>query len=289
MVDKPKERVGFIGLGIMGKPMAQNLLRNGFDVVIHDLRKEPLDELKKLGAVVATSPKETGAISAVTIVMVFTLEQAEKVIMGAAGILEGANAGSLIIVMSTVGPSFCKKAARVAAEKGVGLIDAPVAGEPGRAVEGTLTIMVGGEDRWVRKGWPVLETMGKDIFHIGDVGAGQIVKLANNYLANNGYFATTEAIALVKKAGVKLEQFLELARKSSAIYWAVLDNQRWLAWRKRKLESGPDDHPWAMTHKDLKATIDVAREFGLDLKHLEFMFDMDVRALLESFSFPEGR
>jgi 3-hydroxyisobutyrate dehydrogenase-like beta-hydroxyacid dehydrogenase len=108
---------------------------------------------------------------------------------------------------------------------------------------------------------------------------------ANNYLANSAHYATTEAIALVTKFSVNLEQFHELARTSSAINRAMLENHRWFAWRNHKLENGPDDHARAMIHKDLKRAVDVAKEVDLNLTYLESMLDMDVRSLLKSYQF----
>jgi len=277
-----KEKVGFIGLGIMGKSMAGNLIRRGFDIVVYNRSREPLEALQNLGAKVAASSKEVGELCNIIIVMVFSAEQAEEVILGKEGLLEGVRNGSLIVIMSTVGPSFCNRAAKMAAEKGVGLIDAPVAGGPGRAVEGTLTVLIGGEDQFVKRCWHIFEAMGKHIFHVSNVvGVGQIVKLANNLITNSGYIATTEAIALVTKAGVNFERFLEIARTSSGINWAVLGNH-WKTWRKQKLESGPDANPWAVVQKDLGLAVDASREFGLNLKHLEFIYNMDTLELIRN-------
>ncbi|MFC1905047.1 NAD(P)-dependent oxidoreductase [Chloroflexota bacterium] len=274
-----KEKVGFIGLGNIGEPMAENLVRKGFDIIVYDVRKEPLDALQKLGARVATSPKEVGEVSNFVIVMVRDRAQAEEVILAENGILAGAREGSIVIISSTLEPSFCQQVAKTAAAKGVGVIDAPVTGGmAGRAATGMLTLMVGGEQQLVDKSRPVLEAIGNNIFHIGGIGTGQIVKLANNMISLSSYLATTEAIALAVKGGVDFERLLEVIRTGSGSTYAA-QGQTWISWYR--LKSGTPDH-LNITYKDANLALKVSKDLGLDLYHQEAVTALDITKILKN-------
>jgi 3-hydroxyisobutyrate dehydrogenase-like beta-hydroxyacid dehydrogenase len=273
------EKVGFIGLGVMGRPMAENLLKKGFPVVAYDVRKEPLDALQKSEVQIVESSKEVGAICSIIIVMVLDDKQAESAILGEKGVLGGAKEGSVIIVTSTLSPAFVKRAAGKAAEKGVGFIDAPVSGGSAGAIAGTLTIIAGGEDHLIERCRPILEAMSKNLFKVGDVGTGQVVKMANQIITNSSWLATTEAVALATKAGISLERLLEIIRVSTGNTWAAQGNT-WLNWWKLKVAKGSTS--LNMNIKDIKLAFETSKEFGLNLTHLEAMANLDVMALLKN-------
>jgi 3-hydroxyisobutyrate dehydrogenase-like beta-hydroxyacid dehydrogenase len=264
-------------VGLIGKPMAENLLKKGLDLLVYDISREPLDALQKIGAEIARSPKEVGELADIVIIMVRDSKQAETVILGKDGVLEGAGKGTIIVVTSTLEHTFCQRVAGIAAEKGVGLIDAPVSGGARGAIAGTLTIMVGGDPGLFEKCRPVLEAVGKNIFYIGGIGMGQLVKIGNNMITNSSYFATTEAIAMVTKAGVDLERFLEVVRQSSGNTFAA-QTPSWINWYHLKHD---DIHnSLGITQKDLDLAVDMSRDLGLELAHLQSMAKLDVSELV---------
>ncbi|MBW2340960.1 MAG: NAD(P)-dependent oxidoreductase [Deltaproteobacteria bacterium] len=273
------DKVGFIGVGVMGKPMVENLLKKGFHVVAYDVQKERLDALQKSGAQVARSCKEAAELSDVIIVMVLDSKQAEVVILGQEGVLSGAKEGSVIIVTSTLTPAFVKRVAEAVAKKGVGFIDAPVSGGSPSAVAGTLTIMAGGEDAVIERCRPILEAVSKSIFIIGPVGTGQAIKLANQIIANSSWIATSEAVAMALKAGISLQRFLEIIRVSTGNTWAAQGNT-WLTWWKLKVAKGSTS--LNMNIKDIKLAFETSQEYGLNLTHLEALANLDVMALLKN-------
>jgi 3-hydroxyisobutyrate dehydrogenase-like beta-hydroxyacid dehydrogenase len=269
------EKIGFIGVGNIGKPMAETLIRKGFEVWVHDLLEEPVAQLERLGAKSAKSPKEIGSLCNPIIVMVRNSAQAEDVILGKGGIMEGAKQGTLILLMCTVEPSFCRRVEGIVAEKKVGLLDATVSGGPEGAKAGTLTIMVGGEEKLLKKCRHVLEGMGKKIFYVGGIGTGQIVKLANNLAAFANRVGAAEAIALATTAGVKLEQLIEVISASTGDSRAM---RGWPAYQARKIREG--EHV-EVNYKTMRAQKALAKELGLHLPLLEFMYQLD---LLEIFN-----
>lgn len=161
------KKVGFIGLGAMGKPMATNLLKKGFPLTVFDIRKDPLEELVSLGAKPAGSPKEVAEVSDVIITMLPSSPDVEAVILGKEGVMEGIREGSIVIDMSTISPTTTKKIGNVLSGKGVRVIDAPVARTVKAAVEGKLAIFVGGDGEVFEECRPILEAMGSDIYHVG--------------------------------------------------------------------------------------------------------------------------
>lgn len=197
-----KQRVGFIGVGTMGKPMATNLLKNGYPVIVYDINPKPVEELTGKGAETARSSKEIAQSSEVVITMLPKSEHVEAVILGPDGVLEGTHRGALVIDMSTIGPASTRKIAQALAEKGVEMLDAPVTGGDTGAQAATLTIMVGGKEDVYRESLDILKTMGKNIFYCGHSGNGEIVKLVNNFFGGVHAISTAEALSLGVKAGV---------------------------------------------------------------------------------------
>jgi 2-hydroxy-3-oxopropionate reductase len=191
------DRVGFVGLGIMGGPMARNLVRAGHELVLHNRTRRKAEELAaEGGAEVADSPAEVARKGAVTITMLPGPPEVEEAVTGETGLLEGAAEGSLIVDMSTSSPALARELARTARERGVGMLDAPVSGGDVGATEGTLSIMVGGEEQDFERAKPLFEALGKTVTHVGPVGAGQVTKAANQVVVALTIEAISEALVL---------------------------------------------------------------------------------------------
>jgi 2-hydroxy-3-oxopropionate reductase len=209
-------KVGFIGLGSIGKPIAMNIAKAGFDLMVHDLRAEPLEELAALGARVATSAAEVGEHAEITCIQVVDDAQVEDVMLGDQGVISGAKSAAVVAIQSTIHPRTMKKIAEAAAQRGVGLVDAQVSGgERGAYVQG-LTFMVGGEKEDVEKCCPVFAASGKSIFHMGPLGTGAVTKLAHQIIVIGTMMSVAEGMLFAEKTGVNLEAFAEVVQASSA-------------------------------------------------------------------------
>jgi 2-hydroxy-3-oxopropionate reductase len=196
------ERVGFIGLGVMGTPMARNLLSAGHEVVAFTRNADVLAELAAEGAETGGGPADVAARTDVVVTMLPTSPVVAEVVAGPGGVLEGARPGSLVVDMSTIDPSVSRSLAEVARERGVAMLDAPVSGGDVGARQGTLSIMVGGAAADFERARPVFEALGKTIVHVGPHGAGQVVKACNQIVVGITYAAVSEALVLGSKAGV---------------------------------------------------------------------------------------
>jgi 2-hydroxy-3-oxopropionate reductase len=196
------ERVGFIGLGIMGSPMARHLLEAGFPLTVHSRSPAPVDALVSDGAVRATSPSEVAGVSDVVITMLPDTPDVEHVMLGDDGVAVGAPAGTLVIDMSTIDPGPTRAIAEQLGKHGVEMLDAPVSGGERGALDGTLSIMVGGPDGAFARAQPILQAMGKNIVHVGPSGAGQITKACNQLVVAATIEAVAEALVLAERSGV---------------------------------------------------------------------------------------
>jgi 2-hydroxy-3-oxopropionate reductase len=196
------ERIGFIGLGIMGKPMVRNLLRAGYPVVVYNRSPEPMQELAAEGAGVAQSPREVASQVDVLITCVSDSPDVEAVLLGQDGAIVGVRDGMLYIDMSTIAPATARKIYTVLQEKGVSALDAPVSGGDIGAQQGTLSIMVGGDVPAFQRALPILQVLGKNIVHVGAAGAGQVTKACNQVVVALSVQAVAEALTLAKKSGV---------------------------------------------------------------------------------------
>jgi len=206
------EKIGFVGLGIMGKPMAKNLLKAGYSLTVYDIVGEPVEEVVTDGASRASSNKEVAANSDKIITMVPDSAESEAAILGPDGVLEGARPGSVIVDMSSIAPSVSQKIAAECAKKGVEMLDAPVSGgEPG-AVNATLAIMVGGKQEVFDQCYDLMKTLGSNVVLTGDIGAGGITKLANQIVVAANIEALSEAMVLAQKAGVDPEKVFNAIR-----------------------------------------------------------------------------
>jgi 2-hydroxy-3-oxopropionate reductase len=206
------EQIGFIGLGIMGKPMAKNLLKAGYSLTVYDVRAEPMEELVTDGARMAASSREVAAQTDKIITMLPDSADSERAILGPEGVLEGARSGSIVIDMSSIAPLVSQKIAAECTQKGVEMLDAPVSGgEPG-AINATLAIMVGGKQEVFDQCYDLLKTMGRTVVLTGDIGAGNVTKLANQIIVAANIAALSEALVLAQKAGVDPERVFNAIR-----------------------------------------------------------------------------
>jgi 2-hydroxy-3-oxopropionate reductase len=205
-------KIGFIGLGIMGKPMAKNLLKAGYSLVVHDINPAPVKELAAAGAETASSAKEVAQKTDVVITMLPNSPHVKAAVMGPNGDLEGAKPGMIIVDMSSIAPLAAKEVAAKAAEKGVEMLDAPVSGGEPKAIDGTLSIMVGGKKELFEKCEGLLSKMGTSVVLCGDVGAGNVTKLANQIIVALNIAAMSEALVLGAKAGVDPETIFKAIR-----------------------------------------------------------------------------
>jgi 2-hydroxy-3-oxopropionate reductase len=207
-----KTKIGFIGLGIMGKPMAKNLIKAGYSLIVHNRSQAPVDELVKDGAQSAESPRDVAQKSEIIITMLPNSPDVELVVLGENGILAGAKVETIIIDMSSIEPLVSQKIAAEAAKKSVEFLDAPVSGgEPG-AIQGTLAIMVGGKQTIFNQCLPIFEVLGKSVVRVGDVGAGGFAKLANQIIVALNIAAVSEAFVLGQKAGLDPEKLFQAIR-----------------------------------------------------------------------------
>ena len=196
------EQIGFVGLGIMGRPMARNLIKAGYSLTVFDIVAEAVEELATEGAKPASSSREVAASTDKIITMLPDSADSERAILGPHGVLEGARPGSVVIDMSSIAPSMSQKIAAECAKKGVKMLDAPVSGgEPG-AINATLAIMVGGNQEVFDQCQDLLKVMGSNVVLTGDIGAGNITKLANQIIVAANIEALSEALVLAQKAGV---------------------------------------------------------------------------------------
>jgi 2-hydroxy-3-oxopropionate reductase len=194
--------IGFIGLGIMGKPMARNLLKAGYSLVVHNRSRAAVEELSKEGAQAAPSSKEVSQRSEVIITMLPDSPDVELVYAGEQGIFSGLSSGKLLIDMSSISPVVARKLAAEAEKHSCDMLDAPVSGGEAGAISATLSIMIGGKAPAVEKAMPIFQTLGKNIVHVGEAGAGQVTKAANQMVVGTTIAIVGEALVLAKKAGV---------------------------------------------------------------------------------------
>jgi len=204
------ETVGFIGLGVMGAPMAGNLLEAGHSLVVHSRSPEPVKALADAGAETASSPREVAERADVVITMLPDSPAVEAVVFGDDGVLAGASEGDLLVDMSTIHPTVSVAIAQAATERGVAALDAPVSGGDVGAQNGALSIMVGGAAEDFERARPLFDVLGKTIVHVGEAGAGQVVKACNQVVVAVTIAAVSEALVLGSKAGVDPEQILDV-------------------------------------------------------------------------------
>jgi 2-hydroxy-3-oxopropionate reductase len=214
-------KIGFIGLGAMGMPMAKNLIKKGYSLTVFDMVTGKMEPLKALGAETVGSSRAVAENCSVVITMLPSSPHVREAVLGAQGVLEGIRKGSILIDMSTIDPITTREIAKILEEKGVEMLDAPVARGVPAAVAGTLVIYVGGEKRVFDKYKEILAAMGSDIIHAGDIGTGEVVKIVNNLILAITNCALAEAMVLGVKAGVKPDTLFEALSSGSANSFAL--------------------------------------------------------------------
>ncbi len=249
-------RVGYIGLGLMGSGMARNLLRAGHTLVVHNRSRAIVEQFAREGAIPATSPREVATQCDFVFTNLPDSPDVEQVVLGADGIIEGVHAGLIYIDNSTIKPETARRIARALAEVGVPALDAPVSGGDIGAREGTLSIMVGGPKDAFERTLPLFQAMGRTITWVGESGAGQIAKVANQVVVAGTMVAMSEALVLAQKAGVDPQRVVQAISRGAAQCWA-LDHKPPKIFRR---DLAPGFKAYMQT-KDLKIVIDTAHTY----------------------------
>ncbi len=206
------KKIGFIGLGIMGKPMARNLLKAGYSLTVYDIVPDKAEEVVEAGAKAGSSSKDVAEKSEIVITMLPNSPEVKEAVLGKNGVLEGAKPGTILIDMSSIAPLASKEVAEKAKEKGVTVLDAPVSGGEPKAIKGTLAIMVGGPQETFDEVEDILSVMGASVTRVGEIGSGNMTKLANQIIVALNIAAMSEAMVLAAKAGVNAEKVFQAIR-----------------------------------------------------------------------------
>jgi 2-hydroxy-3-oxopropionate reductase len=255
------DAVGFIGLGIMGRPMAKNLMDAGYELVVHNRSPEKAEELAEEGnATAAGSPREVAEACGILITMLPDSPDVEAVVAGEGGVLEGIRDGALLVDMSTISPVVTEELSEKLREKGASMLDAPVSGGDVGAIEGALSIMVGGSEEDFQRAKPLFDVMGKVATHVGPVGAGQVVKACNQIVVALTIEAVSEALVLGSRGGVAPEKLVE-ALSGGLAGSAVMEA------KKEKFFSHDFEPGFRIElhHKDLGIALAAGREYGVAL------------------------
>ena len=251
-------KIGYIGLGLMGKSIARNILKAGFPVVVHNRSQSAVDELAAEGAVRANSPKEVAEQVDVVFTNLPDSPDVELVVLGKNGIIEGAHDGLILVDNSTIKPASARKIAEKLSAKNMFALDAPVSGGDIGAKNGTLTVMVGGDASALERVMPVFQAMGKTITHVGEAGAGQVAKAANQIMVAAQMVAMGELLVFSKKAGVDPKKVVDAIKAGAAQCWT-------LDVKPPRLFDG-NRNPGFKAHmqlKDLKIILDTAKEYDI--------------------------
>ena len=255
------ERVGFIGLGIMGKPMAKNLMEAGYELVLYNRTREKAEELAGDGAAeVAADPREVAQNSEIIVTMLPDSPDVRNVVVGENGVLEGISEGALLMDMSTISPVVTEELAAEVRERGASMLDAPVSGGDVGAIEGTLSIMVGGSEEDFERAKPLFDVMGDTVNHVGPTGTGQVTKAANQVVVALTIEAVSEALVLGSKGGVAPEKILDVLSGGLA-------GNKVMEVKREKFLSHKFDPGFRseLHHKDLGIALAAGREYGVVL------------------------
>jgi 2-hydroxy-3-oxopropionate reductase len=206
------KKIGFIGLGIMGNPMAKNLIKAGHELTVYDIVAEKVDDVVKAGAKAGSSSNDVAAQSDIVITMLPNSPEVKEVVLGPDGVLEGAKSGTILIDMSSIAPLASQEVSAQAGEKGVAMLDAPVSGGEPKAVDGTLALMVGGPEKVFEQVKDILAVMGASVTRVGEIGSGNTTKLANQIIVALNIAAMSEAMVLATKAQVDPERVFQAIR-----------------------------------------------------------------------------
>ena len=271
-------KIGFIGLGTMGAPMAKNLLRAGFELTVHNRTRGKEEALVAAGATRAASPREAAAGADVVITNVSDTPDVEAVVLGEDGAVHGLKEGSVLIDVSTISPSVTRTIAAKLAERGVAMLDAPVSGGSEGAEKGTLSIMVGGEPEVFERMKPVLEAMGKTVTLVGPVGSGQVTKAINQTIIAGTYAAVAEGMAMGLAAGIDLEAAHRALSGGAAGSWVLsnraqnmIENRYPLGFRTR------------LHLKDLGIALETARDLGVPVPVTAYVAQIETGLVKRGF------
>jgi 2-hydroxy-3-oxopropionate reductase len=253
-------KIGFIGLGIMGKPMSKNLLKKNYDLVVCDVVQSAVDEVVSCGAASALTPKDVASQVDIIITMLPNSPQVKQVVLGKGGIIEGAKAGTIVIDMSSISPLVSREVAGTLAESGIEMLDAPVSGGEPKAIDGTLSVMVGGKSHIFDRCYDIMKAMAGSVVLTGDIGAGNVTKLANQIIVAINIAGMSEALVLAAKAGVQPELVYQAIRGGLAGS-TVLDAKAPLV-MERKFDPGFRIN---LHIKDLNNVMDTAHGVGVPL------------------------
>lgn len=254
------KKIGFIGLGIMGKPMAGNLIAAGYQLVVHDINREAVQELVAKGAEEALSPREASESADAIVTILPDDDTVEQVATGKEGVLEGMSEGAILVDMSTISPTTAKRIAERLEANGMEMLDAPVSGGEVGAIEGSLSIMVGGKQEIFDRVLPVLQKMGKNINYVGDHGAGQVAKASNQIIVALTIEAVAEALIFAKKSGV------DPAKVRDALLGGFAHSRVLELHGRRMLERNFEPGGKVRLHKkDTGIAMSIAKELGMYL------------------------
>ena len=252
--------IGFIGLGIMGKPMARNLLKAGHVLIIHNRSRAAVDELTREGARPMNNAKDVAEHSDIVVTVLPDSPDVELVYVSEQGIFAGAKSGSLLVDMSSISPLVARKLAAAAERRGCDMLDAPVSGGEAGAIGATLSIMIGGKASAVERAMPLFQTLGKNIVHVGDAGAGQVTKAANQMVVGTTVAIVAEALVLAKKAGV------DPAKVRQALLGGFAQSKILEAHGQKMLERNFNPGFRIRLHeKDMKIALATGSEYGVPL------------------------
>lgn len=263
------EKIGFIGLGIMGRGMVHNLLKAGYPVSVWNRTAARMDEFVALNAVPAASPAALAAECDVIMICVSDTKDVEAVVLGEDGVLAGVRPGSLVIDHSTISPKATVEIGKVLNERGVSLLDAPISGGSEGAARGTLSIMIGGDAAQVERAMPFLEAFGKTITHVGPQGAGQMVKLVNQILVVVTELAVCEGLMFAQAGGLDLEKTLDAVKGGAAGSWMLANRGPQMIARDWRPGFTID-----LQQKDLRLVLEAADQIGLPLMATSLVFQM---------------
>ncbi len=256
-----KERIGWIGLGNIGLPMAKQLVQHGYEVTTcGHTRRQPVEEIKSMGANEVSNPKEVAQAADVVFSMVRDVPQTREVLFGEQGLWEGLRAGQILVFSSTLLPDFCEEVEQEGEKKGVTVLDAPVSGGPWGAEAGTLTFFVGGAEQGYHQCRPIMDVMGGSVFYLGKTGTGQAAKLANNLMLWAHILAAGEAIDLARKAGLGPDRLLDTVQVSTGNSW-VAQNWKTIMELLAPRENGVMD----LLYKDIDTALEYAGTQNLQL------------------------
>jgi 2-hydroxymethylglutarate dehydrogenase len=253
-------KIGFIGIGQMGRHMSRRILDAGYDLTVHDLKKEAAAPLLEKGARWGNTPKEVAELCQVVFSSLPTPQIVEEVVYGENGLSQGWKEGDIYVDMSTNSPSLIRKIAKDAGRKGVAVLDAPVSGGTKGAEAGTLTIMVGGDPTTLKKIHQILLTMGQKIFHVGDVGCGNVAKLVNNMISLACNSISAEGFVLGVKAGIDPQTLLEIISTSTGDNWCMRQYPRTTF--KGNFEPG---FRIGLAYKDIGLALELGKEYDVPL------------------------